>query len=167
MGGSGTDQGTGIALDIYGATYVAGSTNSANFPVSTNPFQATLNANSVDAFVSKIGAVSSLALTTGASSPAPSPVAAGVQVAFTFNIVNQGPDTAYSINFSANLMPNTGLASLSSPPTGKMTQSTGSCSAAAGPQEIVNCNIPTLVAGATATVEIDATTNDTTSPVVT
>ena len=166
LGGNGTDQGTGVALDVFGATYVAGNTNSTNFPVTTNPFQATVK-GSTDAFVSKIGAVSNLSITTAASSPAPSPAAAGVQVAFTFNILNQGPDPAYSINFAATVAPNTGLASLSSPPTGKMTQSTGSCSAAAGTQEIVNCNIPTLPAGQTATVEIDVTTNDTTSPVVT
>ena len=44
LGGSGTDQGTGIALDpTFGAAYVAGTTNSADFPTgSQTPLQAHL-----------------------------------------------------------------------------------------------------------------------------
>ncbi len=166
LGGSGLDQGTGVALDIYGATYVAGNTQSTDFPLSANPFQAQLNQNSTDAFVSKIGAVSTLALSTHPSSPSPNPAAAGTQVAFTFDITNKGPDNASQVNFYATVLPNTGLASLASSPTGKMTTNTGSCSPAQGQGEIVPCFIPTLAAGAVASVEIDVTTNDTTSPVV-
>jgi hypothetical protein len=166
LGGSGLDQGTGIALDIFGAAYVAGNTASPNFPT-VNPFQGTLNANSTDAFVSKIGAVSTITLKTHSGSPAPSPVALGAQVAFTFDITNTGPDVASQINFFGTIMPNTGLTSLESAPTGRVTTGTGSCSPAEGQTEIVPCFISTLAVGATASVEIDVTTNATTTPVVT
>jgi hypothetical protein len=168
LGGSGLDQGTGVALDIYGATYVAGNTASTDFPLSANPFQGVLNQNSTDAFVSKIGAVSTLVLSNPTTSPAPNPAPAGASVAFTFDIKNNGPDNASQVNFYGTVLPNTGLASLPSPPTGKITSGggTGSCFTAQGQGEIVPCFIPTLAAGAVATVEIDVTTNDTTSPVV-
>ena len=171
LGGSGPDEGTGIAIDIYGATYVAGTTGSVNFPVSASPasaLQGTFNATSTDAFVSKLGALSNLTVTTASASPAPSPAAVGVPIAFTFNITNTGPDPASSVNFYATVLPNTGLASLSSPPTGTLTAGTGSCSTAEGQNEIVPCTISTLGVSTTpASVQINVTTNNTTNPVVT
>ncbi len=171
LGGSGPDQGTGIALDIYGATYVAGTTGSADFPVSASPasaLQGTFNATTTDAFVSKLGAKSNLTVTTASSSPTPSPAAAGIQISFTFNITNTGPDPANSVNFDATVQPNTGLAALSSPPQGTVTAGTGSCSTAEGQNEVVPCTISTLGVSTTpASVQINVTTNDTTTPVVT
>lgn len=52
LGGSGNDVGIGIALDTLGNIYVAGNTNSADFPT-LNPLQPTLNGD-WDAFVAKI-----------------------------------------------------------------------------------------------------------------
>ena len=52
LGGSDTDQGTGIAVDGDGAAYVTGNTNSPNFPVAS-PVQGRKDADT-DAFVSKI-----------------------------------------------------------------------------------------------------------------
>jgi hypothetical protein len=52
LGGSDFDQGTAIAVDAQGAAYVAGNTNSPNFPT-TGPLQAT-KSNDPDAFVTKI-----------------------------------------------------------------------------------------------------------------
>ncbi len=52
LGGSDVDQGTSIALDAQGAAYVAGNTNSPNFPTTT-PLQAT-KGSEADAFVTKI-----------------------------------------------------------------------------------------------------------------
>jgi Beta-propeller repeat len=52
LGGSGTDQGFGIAVDSAGNAYVTGLTSSANFPTA-NPFQAALGGGN-DAFVAKL-----------------------------------------------------------------------------------------------------------------
>ena len=150
LGGSGLDQGTGIALDAYYASYVAGTTQSSNFPTA-NPFQSTLPGPQA-AFVSKIGVSSVLSVTTFTGSPSPSPVPAGTQAAFTFNITNSGPDNAFDVVFYATVNTSTGLAS---PPTGKVTSGTGFCSAEQGTQ--IPCNIPSLPAGTSASVEIDVT----------
>jgi Beta-propeller repeat len=52
LGGSGNDQGFGVAVDGSGNAYVTGETNSTNFPT-TNPLQPA-NAGGVDAFVTKL-----------------------------------------------------------------------------------------------------------------
>ena len=52
LGGSNTDNGTGIAVDVNGGAYVTGQTCSLDFPLS-NPLQATPGGN-CDAFVSKV-----------------------------------------------------------------------------------------------------------------
>ena len=54
LGGSGTDSGQGIAVDGAGNAYVAGWTDSPNFPVA-NPLQAAIG-GSLDAFVTKLNA---------------------------------------------------------------------------------------------------------------
>ena len=163
LGGGQLDQGSGIALDIYGATYVAGTTQSSQssvppFPITlTTAYQPQLKGPQ-DAFVSKIGASSGLALTAASTSPSPNPVAAGTQVAFTFDITNTGPDTASLLIFTATV-PTTGLAST---PTAKVTSGSGNCTAAQGATII--CDIPTLAVCTTtpppcspAAVEVDVT----------
>ena len=52
LGGSGQDEGLGIAVDGAGSAYVTGTTTSADFPT-VNPFQSTLNGGQ-DAFVAKL-----------------------------------------------------------------------------------------------------------------
>lgn len=58
IGGTGTDTGTGIALDAAGAIYITGYTASTNFPVTANaPQPVLLGGNAVtDAFVFKLAA---------------------------------------------------------------------------------------------------------------
>ena len=110
LGGSGLDQATGIAIDVFGDTYVAGTTQSTNFPT-VNPFQATLDqgvGNLPDAFVSNIGPDSMLVVTPASTSPSPNPINAGSAVTFTFNIANNGPDNATHIIFTIGNLPTSG-----------------------------------------------------------
>jgi hypothetical protein len=166
LGGTGLDQGTGVAIDIFGATYVAGTTQSIDFPTQ-NPLQPCLNntapappcptSSASDAFVSKIGAFSKLTLAQPTTSPAPSPVAAGTQAAFTFDIINLGPDNASNVTFIATV-PTTGVATNAS---AKVTSGgTGACNALQG--STISCFIPTLAActgtcTTGAAVEVDVT----------
>jgi Beta-propeller repeat len=55
LGGSATDFGQGIALDIRGNAYVIGSTSSADFPTTPEAFQKELRGVSDDAFITKVG----------------------------------------------------------------------------------------------------------------
>ncbi len=156
LGGSTQDQGTGIALDIYGAAYVGGNTQSSNFPVTPTGYQTTLPGPQA-AFVSKIGAVSTLVVTQDNSSPSPSPVAAGTQVAFTFDITNStvtgpGTDPATLVIFNA-VVPTAGNATS---PTAKVTSGTGNCTSVQT-GGIISCFIPTLAVNAVAKVEVDVT----------
>ena len=159
LGGSNLDQGTGIALDTYNAAYVAGNTLSTNFPVTPTAYQPTLNAGSQDAFVAKIGLASRLTVTAAANSPLPNPVAAGTQLAFVFNIVNNGPDNATNVNFFAT----TPILQLTGSPTAKLTAGTGSCpSQVQG--AVLPCFIPSLAVNGTATVEVDVNPSTTVIP---
>jgi hypothetical protein len=160
LGGSQLDQGTGIALDIYNATYVAGTTQSAQsasipFPITPTAYQTQLNGPQ-DAFVSKLGAFSQLTMSNPTTSPSPNPVAAGTQVAFTFDIFNKGPDNATDVTFYATV-PANGLAST---PTARVTSGSGTCNGVTG--TTIVCNIPTLApcsgtCTSGAAVEVDIT----------
>ncbi len=57
LGGSGVDQGSGVAVDSSGSAYVTGPTSSTNFPTA-NAIQAVLSGSN-DAFVMKLNAVGS------------------------------------------------------------------------------------------------------------
>ena len=43
LGGTGVDQGYGVAVDSSGAVYIAGATDSTNFPVTSGAFQSSLH----------------------------------------------------------------------------------------------------------------------------
>ncbi len=55
LGGSASEFGQGIALDIRGNAYVVGSTSSADFPTTPEAFQKELRGVSDDAFITKVG----------------------------------------------------------------------------------------------------------------
>jgi hypothetical protein len=63
IGGSGLDQGNGIAVDSSGNAYVAGLTNSASFGFAPNGFQTT-NQGEGDAFVAKLNTTGHLSYFT-------------------------------------------------------------------------------------------------------
>jgi len=57
LGGSGTDQGLALAVDGTGGIYLAGDTNSVNFPAASStssPFQAANHGGILDAFVTRL-----------------------------------------------------------------------------------------------------------------
>jgi uncharacterized repeat protein (TIGR01451 family) len=159
IGGSQLDQGTGVALDAFNATYVAGNTVSQDFRVTSNPFQGTLNNGSEDAFVAKMGSVSQVVVSNSPSSPSPSPVNNGAQAEFTFLITNYGPDNASQVQLYAQLPSGLGTTSTATVGTG-----TGSCGVLVG--TTINCSFPTLTAttctqgstcSSSASVKVDVT----------
>lgn len=154
LGGVDADYGTSIAVDLQGASYVAGETQSPNFPVAA-PFQPNLRGTS-DAFLSKLGPILSLGLTVTAS---PSPVGVGNQVSFQYTITNNGDSTS-NVTFT-DFLPASGASFVSA------TASPGTCGSASG--GTVLCNIGTLNAEASATVTVilipTAPTTPATSPV--
>jgi hypothetical protein len=110
LGGDGEDTGQAIALDSSDNVYLTGSTLSANFPVSSNPFQKNCGANckraslddplARDAFIAKIG--------TAASAGAPSVTLAPTSIAFGNQAVGK-PSSPQSATFT-----NTGTVALTS-----------------------------------------------------
>jgi uncharacterized repeat protein (TIGR01451 family) len=155
LGGSQFTQGTGIAIDNFAASYVAGTTLAPNYPL-VNPYQPQLNGTQ-NAFVSRLAGQSTLMMSATAS---PSPVNAGQQATFTFTITNSSGDNATDVTFIATV-PGTGLLNT---PQALVSGGLGSCNQVVGTSII--CTIPTLAAGAQASVEVNATANATTTPPV-
>ena len=149
FGGNGVDHGTGIAVDPSLNTYFVGDTTSATGTLDLkNPLLgaggSTLNGPS-DAFVVELGTATDLCVTCVA--PVVSPLAvvsAGNTVTVTFTITNNGPDPA------TNIAVNGTVPSASEETFNSATASSGTCSAPSG--NAVVCQIPTLQAGAAATV---------------
>ncbi len=56
LGGSGIDEGYGLALDGAGNAYLTGDTHSADFPTTAGAFDTTFNGGGFDAFVTKLDA---------------------------------------------------------------------------------------------------------------
>jgi hypothetical protein len=76
LGGSGNDSPSGIALDAAGSLYVAGSTNSIDFPTTQGVFQSLLG-GSIDAFVTKISPSAEPSVSFGPTSLQYSPLPIG------------------------------------------------------------------------------------------
>ncbi|HKS94566.1 MAG TPA: SBBP repeat-containing protein, partial [Terriglobia bacterium] len=145
LGGSGNDRGTGIAVDSNATTYVAGETQSTNFPV-LGAFQATYK-GSQDAFAAKLSPTVNLNVTASTSATS---VNAGNQATFTYTITNQG-DTTAGVAFVDNLASSGVTATFVS-----ATASGGTCPTSATNNTII-CNVGVLNGGATATVSVTLT----------
>jgi uncharacterized repeat protein (TIGR01451 family) len=153
FGGSGTDSGTGIALDANQNTYLAGTTNSTNLQVAKplSPAQGGGYKGGYDAFVAQLGVAVSLSLqgtlTLGNNQTF---ISAGNPATFTYIVTNNGPDLATNLTLTDNLSPSiTGV-----PVTfGSASTSSGTCGGVST-NSIVSCTLPSLQAGSTATVTI-------------
>ncbi len=143
LGGSGTDIGTGVALDFQSNSYVTGETSSANFPTLT-PFQAALDGPS-DAFLTALGPTVDLPVTVIGS---PTPVGVGNPVTFKYTITNKSDDPTSGVVFNDSLAG--GVATFVS-----ATASPGSCGSVASLS--VSCTIGLLNTGTAATVTITLT----------
>jgi uncharacterized repeat protein (TIGR01451 family) len=143
LGGSGTDIGTGVALDFQSNSYVTGETSSPNFPTLT-PFQAVLDGPS-DAFVTALGPTVNLPVTVIGS---PTPVGVGNPVTFKYTITNKSDDPTSGVVFNDSLAG--GVATFVS-----ATASPGSCGSVAN--QGVSCSIGLLGTGTAATVTITLT----------
>ncbi len=141
LGGSSDDYGTGIAVDVQGASYVSGETKSANFLIEAPPqnpsFQPSLNGGS-DAFLSKLGPLLAFNVTV-VTSPGTT-VSVGNPVTFTYTIENVG-DFASGITFTDNLQPGAAFVSATT------SNSSNSCGQPNG--GTVVCNIGSLNSGGT------------------
>jgi hypothetical protein len=78
LGGSGSDSGSGIAVDVAGAAYVTGQTSSTDFPT-TNPVQGTSGGTS-DVFVAKLSSSGATLLYSTYLGGSNSDFAAGIAV---------------------------------------------------------------------------------------
>jgi uncharacterized repeat protein (TIGR01451 family) len=143
LGGSGTDIGTGVALDFQSNSYVTGETASGNFPKMT-PFQAALKGPS-DAFVTKLGPLVILPTTVVGS---PSPVGVGNPVTFTYTITNKSSDPTSGVVFTDSL-------AVANATFVSATASPGSCGSVAN--QSVSCGIGLLNDSGIATVTITLT----------
>jgi len=145
-GGSGSDQGTGVALDSTQNIYFAGNTNSTNLHV--NAVQTT-NAGGFDAFVGQVQSAASLTITGSLSTTQPY-ISAGNEATFTYTLTNLGPDLANDIVITDNIGSNqTGI-----PVTFVSASATsGTCSGGSSSTNI-SCSIQSLQSGSTATITI-------------
>jgi uncharacterized repeat protein (TIGR01451 family) len=147
LGGGDFDQGTGIALDLNNATYVAGETKSGDFP-NVNPSQG-LAGTQQNAFVSRIVGTSGFAYTS-APTVSPNPGTVGNQVTFTFTFTNNGPDAANNVIFGGSLS-GTGLG------TGLTFTSANSSPGGTCPSPVSGnliCNIGSVAANGQVTVTV-------------
>src|SRR5262249_50595714 len=134
-----------LAIDTSGNAYLAGITNSSNFPTK-NSLQAHLAGGS-DGFVTKIspGAATGADLSVSISAT-PEPGAIGRRLTYDITISNHGPQDATGVQLT-NTLP-VGVTFNSS------TTSQGSCTGAAS----VVCDVGALNSGSAANVTIVATT---------
>jgi uncharacterized repeat protein (TIGR01451 family) len=170
LGGSGDDEGHGIAVDGSGNAYVVGWTGSTDFPTA-EPFQATNHStggnppNLWDAFVAKIStpalctaslgcATADLSITNSAPTSAPR----GFPLTYTIVVVNNGPDAASNVKIADTV------------PTGTTFNSvfisSGYCTAPSS-SGTVTCTVSSLASGSTVTETLVVNVNATDAPLST
>ena len=137
LGGTSVDTGLGLALDSANNVYVAGATNSTNFPL-LNPLQATF-AGSTDAFIAKLSSAPDMAVTI---TDLPDPVNYGANLTYTIKVTNDGDAPATNVTLSDTLPNGATFVSVNS--------TLGSCNGTS----TVNCTLGTFNPKAEATVTL-------------
>ena len=103
LGGSGEDAANGIAVDVSGNAYVAGSTTSADFPTTPGAFQSTYGGGDSDAFLAKLSIVEPPEiLSFTATSTQGGVIVAGVPVAFAVTVAAPGKVQSVQWDFDGN-----------------------------------------------------------------
>jgi uncharacterized repeat protein (TIGR01451 family) len=141
LGGSGNDQGHGIAVDTVGNAYITGVTFTINFPTTAGAVQPK-SGGGFDAFVTKVHATG-LGLTITAN---PDPILVESGLTYAITIVNNSPEAATGMIVTDILPDRVALVSLSS--------SQGNCSGSS----TITCALGTINNGGSATVTIVVTT---------
>jgi len=142
LGGGGSDNGNGIAVDAAGNAYVTGSSDSADFPPTAGAFDPTFNGGLHDAFVAKISFAPTADLALRLTDT-PDPVVVGSPLTYGLTIFNNGPSAATQVVVT-DLLP-TGVTFLGA------GASQGACSNFSGK---VICQLGTLANGASAIAKI-------------
>jgi len=154
FGGTGTDTGTGVTLDVNQNTYLAGDTNSTDLQVNKAVPSNATNSGGYDAFVTQLGVAVSLSVQGTVSLGANQTyIPAGTQALFTYTVTNNGPDLASGITLQDNLSPTvTGV-----PLTFVSASTTSGSCGGASTGSVVSCSLAQLQSGSTATVTIVVT----------
>ena len=151
LGGSGVDQGTGIALDVNDTAYVAGTTQSSNFPTA-NPYQASLN-GVAERIRHQARRQQHLVVSRLHGQPVAQPASGRHPGTFTFNITNNGTRPGDQRHVPSDDVPTTGIPS---PPTATVSTGGGELHCPALGATLL-CNIGTLAVSAVAAVQVDVT----------
>ena len=99
VGGSNSDVGSRVALDIDTAAYVSGTTLSTNFPIAGGAFQSackSCSSNLSDAFAFKVSTSADLSIAVSA----PKTIASGANLTYTITTGNTGPDGASVVSIN-------------------------------------------------------------------
>ncbi len=139
-GGGNTDEGRAIAIDSVGGVYVAGNTDSSDFPV-LNAKQAA-SGGYTDAFVLKLRPAADLVVTM---TDAPDPLILGKNLTYTVNVKNVGDLPATNVTLQDTLPAGATFVSV--------TTSRGTCSGTSA----VTCNLGDMAPGASAVVKLVVT----------
>ncbi len=152
-GGTGTDEGTGVALDVNQNSYFAGDTNSPNLRLN-GPLPPAEGGNyngGYDAFIAQVGSSCAIGI-TGVPQLGNNQiyVSAGTQATFVYTITNQGPDLCTGLVVQDNI--SSAITSVAVTFNSASTTSGGTCSSSISSASTVACTIPSLQSGSTATV---------------